>query len=176
MTSTFEDTFLETVASQEVPLAYTSWALSLLGLVVCILILTVIIKAAFEDKITDNVWKPRTLFEAFSIISTMIGMLVGNYGIFFTYPRIHDMDFRPNEFLAYAYIFQRFLLIGTDLFPSMDRCLAVLYPLRYMTQATPCMAIGKKILFEFLRQKLNRNFCTNNFQLSMSLGFSFASF
>ena len=174
MTSTFEDTFVETVASQEVPLAYTSWALSLLGLVVCILILTVIIKAAFEDKITDNVWKPRTLFEAFSIISTMIGMLVGNYGIFFTYPRIHDMDFRPNEFLAYAYIFQRFLLIGTDLFPSMDRCLAVLYPLRYMTQATPCMAIGKKVLFEILRQKLHF-FVASNFQLSMSLGFSFAS-
>ena len=143
MTSSSEKTFLEIVASQEVPLAYTSWALSLCGLVSCLLILTVLIKAAFEDRITDNVWKPRTLFEAFSIISTMIGMLVGNYGIFFTYPRIHDVDFRPNAFLAYAYIFQRFLLIGTDLFPSMDRCMAVLYPLKYMTQATPCMAIGK---------------------------------
>ena len=140
---TSEDTFLETVALQEVPLAYTSWALSLLGLVICILIFVVVIKAAFEDKLSDNVWKPRTLFEVFSIISTVIGMLVGNYGIFFTYPRIYDKDFHPNTYLVYAYIFQRFLLIGADLFPSMDRCMAVLYPLKYMTQATPRMAFGK---------------------------------
>ena len=140
---TSEATFLATIASQEVPLAYTSWALSGLGFILCLFIFTAIIKAAFQDTVSDNVWKARTIFEAFSVVSTVIGMLVGNYGIFFTYPRIYDTDFHPNEILTYAFIFQRFLLIGTDLFPSLDRCMAVLYPLKYMTSATPCKAIGE---------------------------------
>ena len=109
----------------------------------CLFIFAAIIKASCQDTLSDNVWKPRTIFEAFSVVSTIIGMLVGNYGIFFTYPRIYDIDFHPNTLLTYAFIFQRFLLIGTDLLPSMDRCMAVLYPLKYMTSATPCMAIGK---------------------------------
>ena len=141
--TTSEAAFLEAIALQEIPLAYSSWALSGLGLILCLVIFAAIIKASFEDTLSDNVWKPRTIFEAFSVVSSILGMCVGNYGIFFTYPRIYDIAFHPNTVLTYAFIFQRFLLIGTDVLPSMDRCMAVLYPLKYMTSATPRMAIGK---------------------------------
>ena len=79
-----------------------------------------------------------------SLINTLLGIVFGNYGFVFVYHRqVRSLDPSTLQWLAYAFIFHRFLLIGGDLFPSLDRCVAILFPLKYYMVASPCCAFGK---------------------------------
>jgi len=90
-----------------------------------------------------TLWKPRTIFEGLSLINTLLGIVFGIYGFVYVYHR-HVRPFEPStlQWLTYAFVFHRFLLIGGDLFPSLDRCVAILFPLKYYMVSSPCCAFA----------------------------------
>ena len=123
---------------QELILFFISLPFGAMGLVGCGLMFSTIAKS-------KDFWKPRTIFEAFSVLNSFIGMFLGVYGLLFTLPRsgivTHDILDQSN--LIYLFLFHRFLLLGGDLFTSLDRCIAVVLPLKYHTNASPGLAAGK---------------------------------
>jgi len=75
--------------------------------------------------------------------SSIFGFLFGIYGIIWLDQRIElgfiTLDMR--KYVTYFFIFHRFLLIGSDLLPSLDRCMAVVYPLKYHTRMSTKKAL-----------------------------------
>ena len=92
-----------------------------------------------------RLWKPRHIFQALSLFNSLVGIFFGIYGFIFLAKRVGIISLPegsvPNIF--YFFIFHRYLLLSGDLIPSIDRCLAVVYPLKYYTHATVSMALGK---------------------------------
>lgn len=131
---------LSEVASEEAILALIIIPVGCLGSLLTFIIFAAIIKASYQDNL-ETIWKSRTLFEAFSLLSSIVGFIFGVYGLVFLRNRVYLLE--SQDFYLNFFIFHRFLLIGSDLFPSLDRCIAVLYPLRYYTRATPKTAFGK---------------------------------
>ena len=148
---------LTEVASAEATLAYISLPNGILCLLTCLIVFGVVIKSAFdaEDDLDHTIWKPRIVFVIFSLISTMFGVFFGVYGGLFTYQRIHHtFDYGDRVIFLYLFICHRLLTMGGDLFPSLDRCAAILSPLKYYTQATPCAAFSK---FKVLMRSMIRS-------------------
>ncbi len=133
------------VAEDEAIMAAASIPTITMGFVGCILVFAAIAKSAITKK--DELWKPRNIFEAFSLVNSVIGMFLGVYGCLFTIPRSGFVDARSwnldQNLMLHLFLFHRYLLLGGDLFTSLDRCLAVLYPLKYYMLATAQVAIGK---------------------------------
>ena len=112
-----------------------------------LLIFVALFKESTKDH-PDSIWKPRIIFEGLSLFNTTIGTGISAYGFFFLYHRnVGPVDNTITvQIMSYLFIFHRFLLIGGDLFPSMDRCLAILYPMKYYCLASPKIAFGKLLI------------------------------
>ena len=114
-------------------------------MVATLLIFVALFKESTKDH-PDSIWKPRIIFEGLSLFNTTIGTGISAYGFFFLYHRNFgghiDSASITVQIMSYLFIFHRFLLIGGDLFPSMDRCLAILYPMKYYCLASPKKAFG----------------------------------
>ena len=159
---------LESIAYQDCILSYISIPCATLSLVAILLIFATLIKSSFNQDSLVTLWKPRTIFEGklihpfihtlsrynfdiltlgLSLINTLLGIVFGIYGFVYVYHR-HVRPFEPStlQWLTYAFVFHRFLLIGGDLFPSLDRCVAILFPLKYYMVSSPCCAFGMLLL------------------------------
>ena len=125
------------VFEQERILSYISIPIGSFGTLISSIILIGVLQSAFRD---DGV-PMRVVLESFGFISSIFGFLFGIYGLVFLDQRaewsngwIRQENFK--EFWAMMFIFHRFFLIGIDLFPSIDRCGAVMLPMRYYTRAS----------------------------------------
>lgn len=87
--------------------------------------------------------KPRHICQVLSLVNSMVGVFFGIYGFFFLYERLAEEGGNLSIKWFYLFIMHRYLLLLGDLMPSLDRCLAVVQPLKYYTHATPSMAVGK---------------------------------
>ena len=143
---------LTQVASEEAILASAIIPIGTLGTLLTLLIFAAIVKAYFDDDVV-TIWKSRTIFEGFSLLSSILGFVFGIYGVVFVLQRVNleadTMDLPTKEVLVALFVWHRFLLMGSDLFPSMDRCMAVLYPLKYYARASPKLAFGNSNLCAF---------------------------
>ena len=137
--------FLYRVKSEEVLLACISIPCAILSLILTLLIGVTLYKASFHPDILETIWKPRTIFEGLSLLNTAIGTIFSIYGFIYLYHRIYSPidNQMVHQIIGYTFVFHRFLLIGGDLFPSLDRCAAILYPIKYHCSATPHIAFGK---------------------------------
>ena len=138
--------FIDNVKSEEVLLAYISIPCATLSLILSLIIIAAIIRASFYPDILDTIWKPKTIFEGLSLFNTVIGTVFSAYGFIFLYNRVYSPITGPiaHQIIGYGFVFHRFLLVGGDLFPSLDRCAAIMYPMKYFFSATPRMALGKQ--------------------------------
>ena len=128
-----------------------------------LLIFVALFKESTKDH-PDSIWKPRIIFEGLSLFNTTIGTGISAYGFFFLYHRnfggpVNSTSITTVQIMSYFFIFHRFLLIGGDLFPSMDRCLAILYPMKYYCLASPKIAFGNSRVpsYTSLKVDLQRN-------------------
>ena len=136
---------LTDVASSEAVLASIVIPLGSLNTLINLFIIASVIKIYLND---HDKLEARILFEVFSLFSSNVGLLFGVYGIFYLDQRIPLGFITNHTYITYAFIFHRFLLIGSDLLPSMDRCIAVIYPLKYYTRMSLKTAFSKyKFLF-----------------------------
>ncbi|TRY61210.1 hypothetical protein TCAL_03686 [Tigriopus californicus] len=87
-----------------------------------------------------SLWKPRHIFQALSLFNSLIGIFFGIYGFVFLMERLGYLEPMHTGFF-YFFIFHRYLLLSGDMIPSVDRCLAVVWPLKYYTHATTSLAL-----------------------------------
>ena len=142
-TKVFFTTILKISACISAPIATIS-------LFTTLLIFVALFKESTKDLPDDLIviWKPRIIFEGLSLFNTTIGTFLSIYGFLFLYHRnIEPFDPATLQVISYFFIFHRFLLIGGDLFPSLDRCAAILFPIKYFFIASPAkVAFGKYVL------------------------------
>ena len=131
---------LTDVASSEAVLASIVIPLGSLNTLINLFIIASVIKIYLND---HDKLEARILFEVFSLFSSNVGLLFGVYGIFYLDQRIPLGFITNHTYITYAFIFHRFLLIGSDLLPSVDRCIAVIYPLKYYTRMSLKTAFSK---------------------------------
>ena len=100
-----------------------------------------------------------------SLLANLFGTVFGGYGILFMAQRVffssNSMGEHSSEYdeiplssrsWLYAFIFHRFLMMGGDLLPSLERAAALLFPLKFYTDGTPTVAGGisfKVVSFHF---------------------------
>ena len=90
-----------------------------------------------------------------SLLANLFGTVFGGYGILFMAQRVFFSSSSKgvNSFLdnemplssiswLYVFIFHRFLMMGGDLLPSLERAFALLFPLKFYTDITPTVAGG----------------------------------
>ena len=111
-----------------------SYTLCLLGTIT--LISLIAIKASLRSK-------PRHVFQAFSLLNSLVGLFFGVYGVIFLADRLALVGRDLESEFFYLFVFHRYLLLLGDMLPSLDRCLAVCYPLMYFKHATARGALGK---------------------------------
>ena len=130
--------------------ACISAPIATISLFTTLLIFVALFKESTKDLPDDLIviWKPRVIFEGLSLFNTTIGTFLSIYGFLFLYHRnIEPFDPATLQIISYFFIFHRFLLIGGDLFPSLDRCAAILFPIKYFFIASPAkVAFGKYVL------------------------------
>ena len=91
----------------------------------------------------------------FSLFANLFGIIFGGYGVLFMVQRSfisrssfeEDSPEEQNLPLSsiswlYVFIFHRFLMMGGDLLPSLDRAVALLFPLKFHCYGTPTIATG----------------------------------
>ena len=96
------------------------------------------------------------------MFANLFGAIFGGYGILFMVQRVffttQDIDSGNNGLplssisWLYVFIFHRFLMMGGDLLPSLERAAALLFPLKFYTDGTPTVAGGisfKVVSFHF---------------------------
>ncbi len=67
------------------------------------------------------------------LLNTLVGVFIGIYGLAFLLYRAGYLDIRSDQqmtWMLYLFIFHRYLLMMGDALPSLDRCAAILFPLR----------------------------------------------
>ena len=122
---------LTDVASSEAILAAIAIPIGSLNTLITLFIVVGIVRFSIKGTLES-----RILFEVQSMISSNLGFLIGPYGIFYLDQRI-NLGLHTNhagKYIMYLFIFQRFFNIGSDLLPSLDRCAAVMYPIKYYTR------------------------------------------
>ena len=89
----------------------------------------------------------------FSLFANLFGIIFGGYGVLFMVQRSffsslkeislegQDLPLSSISWL-YVFIFHRFLMMGGDLLPSLDRAVALLFPLKFHCYGTPTIASG----------------------------------
>ncbi|XP_023327104.1 uncharacterized protein LOC111700434 [Eurytemora carolleeae] len=89
----------------------------------------------FAVLVNKKLHKPRHIFQALSLLSSLISVCVGLYGICFGFTSSRIIDFCPRS-VFYTMIFNRYLLLLSDILPSLDRFVAIISPLQYHIHAT----------------------------------------
>ena len=98
----------------------------------------------------------------FCLFCSVVGAFFGAYGIV---PNFHkwwlmgrpaaaeeaalaDAGSHHNKWYLYGFVFLRIIMMGGDTFCSMERCCALLFPLKFHTSWSCPAAIGKSTAFK----------------------------